>query len=61
MQLVPLRRVLSVDHARGRAVVTHKKTLMKSELPIIADASEAVPGATTHGVVTGVEAYGAAV
>jgi rRNA biogenesis protein RRP5 len=51
-------RVLSVDHERGRAVVTHKKTIIKSELPVIADIAAAVPGAVTHGVVTGVESYG---
>ena len=51
-------RVLSVDQATGRAVVTHKRTLVKSELPVVGTLADAVAGATTHGVVTGVEAYG---
>ena len=51
-------RVVSVDRAKGRAVVTHKKQLIKSDLPIVASLNDASPGVTTHGVVTGVETYG---
>ena len=51
-------RVLEVDHARRRVAVTLKRALVRSELPPLAAASEAVPGAWHHGFVTGVEAYG---
>ena len=51
-------RVLSVDLQRRRAAVTHKKALVKSELAVVASLADAVPGATSHGVVTGVEPYG---
>ena len=51
-------RVLSVDLARRRAAVTHKKALVKSELAVVASLADAAPGATSHGVVTGVEPYG---
>ena len=51
-------RVLSVDLARRRAAVTHKKALVKSELAVVASLADAAPGATSHGAVTGVEPYG---
>ena len=51
-------RVVSVDRVKGRAVVTHKKQLIRSELPVVASLDDATPGTTTHGVVTGVEPYG---
>jgi len=51
-------RVVSVDRVKGRAVVTHKKQLIRSELPVVASLDDAAPGTTTHGVVTGVEPYG---
>ena len=51
-------RVLNVDRNSRRATVSHKRTLIKSELPVIANIDEAVPGAVTHGVVTGVNEYG---
>ena len=53
-------RVLSVDVARSRATVTRKKTILNSDLDVIATMEDATRagGATTHGVVTGVEPYG---
>ena len=51
-------RVLNVDRSSRRATVSHKRTLIKSELPVISTLEEALPGAVTHGVVTGVNEYG---
>jgi len=51
-------RVLEVDRARRRVAVTLKRALVRSELPPLASAAEAMPGAWHHGFVTGVEAYG---
>ena len=53
-----LFKVLAVDEARGRALVTRKKALLKSELAIVSDQRSALPGTKTHGVVTGVAPYG---
>ena len=51
-------RVLAVDKRRRRVSVTHKKTLVRSDLAVVADARTAAVGARCHGVVTGVEPYG---
>ena len=51
-------RVLSVDKLRRRVAVTHKKTLVRSELTVVASLADAEVGARCHGVVTGVEPYG---
>ena len=51
-------RVLSVDKLRRRVAVTHKKTLVRSELTVVASLADAAVGARCHGVVTGVEPYG---
>ena len=51
-------RVLNVDRNSRRATVSHKRTLVKSELAVIAQIEDAVPGSVTHGVVTGVNEYG---
>ena len=51
-------RVLSVDKLRRRVAVTHKKTLVRSELAVVATLADAKVGARCHGVVTGVEPYG---
>ena len=51
-------RVLNVDRNSRRATVSHKRTLIKSELPVIGQIEDAVPGSITHGVVTGVNEYG---
>lgn len=51
-------RVLNVDRSSRRVTVSHKRTLIKSELPVLSNLEEALPGAVTHGVVTGVNEYG---
>ena len=51
-------RVLSVDKQRRRVTVTHKKTLVKSELTVVDGLRSATVGVRCHGVVTGVEPYG---
>ena len=51
-------RVLHVDRVRNRVSVTHKKTLVKSDLSIVSCEKDAIVGKRCHGVVTGVEPYG---
>ena len=51
-------RVLNVDRNSRRATVSHKRTLIKSDLAVIATVEDAIPGSVTHGVVTGVNEYG---
>ena len=51
-------RVISVDQARHRAIVTHKRALIKSELPVLKTIEDAIPGRTTHGIISGVVNYG---
>ena len=41
-----------------RLLFTHKKTLVKSTLPIIADYSDAKPGMSTHGFISNIKDYG---
>ena len=41
-----------------RLLLTHKRTLVKSTLPIIADYSDAKPGMSTHGFICNIKAYG---
>eukprot|EP00899_Mesostigma_viride_P026493 jgi/Mesvir1/7028/Mv09156-RA.1 len=51
-------RVLECDVSKKSVLVTHKKTLVKSTLPILSQPADAVEGIVTHGVVTGVQDYG---
>ena len=51
-------RVISVDRSRHRAIVTHKRALIKSELPVLKTIEDAIPGRTTHGIISGVVDYG---
>jgi hypothetical protein len=44
-------RVLSVDPARRKLLLTHKKTLVTSTLPVLSAYEDAAPGMLTHGVV----------
>jgi rRNA biogenesis protein RRP5 len=44
-------RVLAVDPARNRIVLTAKKTLVDSELPVLARWEDVKVGAVAHGVV----------
>ena len=41
-----------------RAIVTHKRALIKSELPVLKTIEDAIPGRTTHGIIAGVVDYG---
>ena len=51
-------RVINVDRSRHRAIVTHKRALIKSELPVLKTIEDAIPGRTTHGIISGVVDYG---
>ncbi|XP_044173478.1 protein RRP5 homolog [Acropora millepora] len=51
-------RVLLVKPDSHRLIFTHKKTLVKSTLPIIADYSDAKPGMSTHGFISNIKEYG---
>ncbi|XP_015771536.1 PREDICTED: protein RRP5 homolog [Acropora digitifera] len=50
--------VLLVKPDSHRLIFTHKKTLVKSTLPIIADYSDAKPGMSTHGFISNIKEYG---
>jgi len=47
-----------VDRLRKRVTVTHKKSLVKSDLTVVSSSKSAIVGTRCHGVVTGVEPYG---
>ena len=47
-----------VDGRHRKLIFTHKKTLVKSSLPLILDYNDAKPGMFSHGVVSGVRSYG---
>ncbi|XP_028390902.1 protein RRP5 homolog isoform X2 [Dendronephthya gigantea] len=51
-------RVLEVDAERKRLRLTHKKTLVNSEFPIITNLSDVVLGMKTHGFITSIRDYG---
>ena len=51
-------QVLHVDAARKRLLLTHKKTLVESSLPLLADYEDAKPGGSHHGVVIAVKDFG---
>ena len=53
-------RVLVVDHAAKKVVVTLKPSLVDSKLPVVASCGDdvAVPGTKAHGVITGVQKSG---
>jgi len=48
-------RVMSVDPANKSVVVTHKKTLIKSELPLISTYEEAEVDMIVHGVIAAIK------
>lgn len=50
--------MLEFNPGERKVILTLKKGLLGSKLPIIADVSNAVPGAKAHGFVTGVKDYG---
>ena len=47
-----------MDAAKKRLLLTHKKTLIESSLPLLADYEDAKPGKTHHGVVVAVKEFG---
>ena len=47
-----------MDADRKRLLLTHKKTLVESLLPLLADYGDAKPGGTHHGVVIAVKDFG---
>jgi len=51
-------RVLSVEPERRRLLLTHKKTMVESDLPLITQCSDASPGISTHGFITAIKDYG---
>jgi rRNA biogenesis protein RRP5 len=51
-------RVLSADPKRRQVVVTHKKSLVKSELPLIADWNKIVVDSFSHGYIVAVKDFG---
>ncbi|KJE97854.1 hypothetical protein CAOG_007936 [Capsaspora owczarzaki ATCC 30864] len=54
-------RVLEVDTERRRVFLTHKKSLVKTSLPIVAAYTEAQPGLVTQGFITSVKPNGCVV
>ncbi|KAJ3090994.1 hypothetical protein HK102_001993 [Quaeritorhiza haematococci] len=51
-------QVLSVDPKRRRLILTHKKSLMNSNLPAIASYGDVQPGTIAHGVIAAVKDFG---
>ena len=47
----PLPQVLSVEPARQRVYLTHKKTLVDSSLPVLSSYDQAKPGGVHHGFI----------
>ena len=47
-----------MDANRKRLLLTHKKTLVESLLPLLVDNGNAKPGGTHHGVVIAVKDFG---
>ncbi|ORX90106.1 nucleic acid-binding protein [Basidiobolus meristosporus CBS 931.73] len=51
-------KVLHTDSSQKKVILTLKKSLVNSQLPIIKSYSDATPGAVTHGVITSVKPSG---
>lgn len=49
--------MLVSDPERKRVIVTHKKTLLNSELPLITSYESAQPEMLSHGVILHVQVY----
>ena len=49
--LPPIPQVLSVEPARQRVYLTHKKTLVDSSLPVLSSYDQAKPGGVHHGFI----------
>ena len=59
--MIILLKVLEVDAARKRLLLTHKKSLVESPFPALTDYKDATPGTIFHGVVTTVRDFGCVV
>ena len=51
-------RVLQVDAAAKKVQLTHKKTMVKTDLAVIASYKDATPGTQAHGFVTAAKDFG---
>lgn len=51
-------RVLEANPSVKQIILTHKKTLVQSKLPIISSMSDATPGMVAHGYISGFKPYG---
>ncbi|OZJ03378.1 hypothetical protein BZG36_04497, partial [Bifiguratus adelaidae] len=51
-------RVLAADASNKRVILTAKRSIVNSDLPIISSYEEATPGKSTHGVITSVRDNG---
>jgi len=51
-------RVLEINPEERKLIVTRKRQLLRSDLPILASLEDAAPGTISHGVITGVFRYG---
>ena len=47
-----------MDAAKKRLLLTHKKTIVESSLPLLSDYEDAKPGGIHHGVVVAVKEFG---
>lgn len=43
---------------RRRLLLTHKKTLIESSLPLLTDYSDARPGVSSHGFIAAIKDFG---
>ncbi|XP_053306401.1 protein RRP5 homolog [Spea bombifrons] len=51
-------RVLTADPTAKKLILTRKKTLLNSRLPVIASFEDAKPGLITHGFIVSIKTYG---
>lgn len=51
-------RVFECKPEHRKLILTRRKQLLRSELPVVASLDDAVPGTTTDGLVSGVQRYG---
>ncbi|XP_053548424.1 protein RRP5 homolog [Bombina bombina] len=54
-------RILTVDPQARKLILTRKKTLINSKLPIISSYQDAKPGLVTHGVIVAIQGHGCVV
>ena len=50
--------MLEVNPSRHKLILTHKKTLLRSQLPTLACKEDAVIGGIYHGTIVSVRHYG---